>query len=292
MSIILIVLLILIFLHIKYNKKTNDDYHILQIDSPSKTVLEETLNKKQPTVILNVGSQWKELMALTPEYIKRNCADYSIYLQTSIKEQQRTKIIKTTLGEYIEWIANNNNNTNHENRYISNNKSFLRDYGLVDKLDNYINPPLLVLKEHSFSMGPAGTKVGLHYDKTYRNILYQIYGKTKIILFSPANTKYLYKSGRYDGSSVVSKIDFWNQDLDAFPLFNKAQFIEIILYPGQLLYIPSYWWYATENIDTCITISIKTENIFSSIEKVPEVIKSLYHLNGLYKKNNCTCHSV
>ena len=59
-----------------------------------------------------------------------------------------------------------------------------------------------------------------------------------------------------------------------------------------MLYIPAYWWYAIENITSAITISVKFENIFSSIEKIPKLIKSLYHLNGKYKNNNCTCHNT
>ena len=99
------------------------------------------------------------------------------------------------------------------------------------------------------------------------------------------------ESNRYDSSAILSKVNFWKPNLIKYPLFKKAQFIEIILHPGKMFYIPAYWWYAIENITTSIMISIKTENIFSSIDKIPTLIKSLYHLNGKYKKNNCTCHN-
>ena len=44
-----------------------------------------------------------------------------------------------------------------------------------------------------------------------------------------------------------------------------------------MLYIPPYWWFAIENIDNNIGIWIKSENIFSSIDKIPELLKG-YHI--------------
>ena len=295
----LLLIIIIIIIHIRYNKKTNNTYTILQLENPQKSIIEETLNNKLPTVITNVGNEWKEFMSLTPNYIKKFCSTYPIKIHTTIKEQQKTKIVNTNMGSYIEWLLSVENILEHDdsiryNRYISNNKSFLTDYGLDKKLDKYINnyyPPLSLIKNYLFSMGPEGSKIGLQYEKNYRNILYQVYGTIKIILFSPTYTPNLYKSNRYDSSAILSKVNFWKPNLIKYPLFKKAQFIEIIVHPGNMVYIPAYWWYAIENITTSIMISIKTENIFSSIEKIPTLIKSLYHLNGKYKKNNCTCHN-
>ena len=291
----LLIIIIIIVIHIRHNKITNDNYTILQLDNAPKNIIEDTFNKKLPTVITNVGSEWTEFMSLTPEYIKKSCSSYPIKIHTTIKEQQKTKIVNTTMGSYIEWLlSSNKENSKRLNQYISNNNKFLIDYGLDKKLDNYINsyyPPLSLIKNYLFSMGPKGSKVGLQYENNFRNIIYQVYGTIKIILFNPSYTKYLYKSNRYDSTATLSKVNFWKPDLEKYPLFKKAQFIEVILRQGQMLYIPAYWWYAVENVTTAITISIKFENVFSSIQKIPRIIKSLYHLNGKYKKNNCTCHN-
>ena len=132
-------------------------------------------------------------------------------------------------------------------------------------------------------MGCKGAKMHLHYDKILRHLIYQIHGRIKVILISPSYTKYLYKSNHFKNGSVLSKVNFWNPDLKRYPLFNKAQYIEILLYPGQILYIPSYWWYAIENLDNSISISIKSENIFSTVEKIPDLLKGFLILNSRAK---------
>ena len=83
------------------------------------------------------------------------------------------------------------------------------------------------------------TKNKLIKETSSRHLIFQLKGTQKIILFNPAQSQYLYPNKN------ESKIDYWNQNLKKFPLINKAQFIEIILREGQLMYIPKKWWYTT-----------------------------------------------
>tara|TARA_Y100001970_G_C14240633_1_gene864705 strand:- start:3003 stop:3941 length:939 start_codon:yes stop_codon:yes gene_type:complete len=299
-------IILLIVLHCKYNKYTNNQYSILQIDGStiSKNKLEEYFRQKLPLVITSIGKQWSELMRLTPTYIYKYCTNYRVKIHTSIKEQQATRIKTVTMREFIIFHVNGQTQKNiQQNKqqqkqsqfgYISNDSSFLKDYGLVQLLERYASdllPPLTLIKSYLFSMGPKETKIGLQYETNMRNIIYLIYGKIKIILFSPKYSKYLYKSNRYDNEAVLSAVHFWNPNTGKYPLFKKAQYIEIILYPGQLFYIPAYWWYAIEFQDTSVFITMKANNVFSSIERIPNIVSSLYHLGGKYKTNNCTCHN-
>ena len=91
-------------------------------------------------------------------------------------------------------------------------------------------PAMSLLKNYGISIGPKGTKISLRYDKDYRNILYQVYGKSRIIFFSPSYTKNMYKSDVYVNNTILSNVDFWNQDLNRFPLFKSEPFS----FPGVL----------------------------------------------------------
>lgn len=286
---IILIIIIIVYTHIKYNRTTNNKYSILQISDPTKMTLEDTLKQKSPTIITNVGNKWKDIMCLTPQYIKKYCYDYSINVKNSLDGNGCSNIrnINMKLGQYIDWLLGLEDGYKSSHiQYIENNRSFLNDYGIDKKLNQYTNlchPLLSVLSNYSFSMGCKGTKIHLHYDKILRHLIYQIHGRIKVILISPRYTKYLYKSNHFKNGSVLSKVNFWNPDLKRYPLFNKAQYIEILLYPGQILYIPSYWWYAIENLDNSISISIKSENIFSTVEKIPDLLKGFLILNSRNK---------
>lgn len=43
------------------------------------------------------------------------------------------------------------------------------------------------------------------------------------------------------------KVDFDNPDLNSFPRFNEIRGMEVALEPGEVLYIPSFWWHYIES---------------------------------------------
>lgn len=53
-----------------------------------------------------------------------------------------------------------------------------------------------------------------------------------------------------------SQVDLSCPDASRFPRFDDAQGFEVILQPGELLYIPQYWWHHIENLtDECVSIN-------------------------------------
>lgn len=65
------------------------------------------------------------------------------------------------------------------------------------------------------------------------NILIQINGKKKVILFPPSEVDYLYMKG--DKSQVL---DVENPDYSKYPLFSHAKRYECILETGDSIFIP------------------------------------------------------
>ena len=110
-------------------------------------------------------------------------------------------------------------------------------------------------------------------------------------LFSPEQSQYMYPSDKYDNGGITSSVDFWDIDQKKFPDFNKAQYMEIILHPGQMLFIPKFWWHACENMTSCVSIGIRSYVPSDLITGIPNICCFIGHKLGIYKKNNCTCHS-
>jgi tRNA wybutosine-synthesizing protein 5 len=124
--------------------------------------------------------------------------------------------------------------------------------------DNYpelmedINEPVWIAKSDfrratNLWFGGKGCISPLHFD-TSHNFLAQIYGIKHIVLYSPADRRFLYPS-----ENNVSLIDMDRPD--DFPLFEHARPYPIRLEPGDVLYLPFYWWHVVESLDMSISVN-------------------------------------
>ncbi|MEQ9441443.1 MAG: cupin-like domain-containing protein [Cyclobacteriaceae bacterium] len=100
-------------------------------------------------------------------------------------------------------------------------------------------------------IGGGGCVSPLHFD-TSHNFLVQIVGTKKITLFSPSDSKYLYRGSR-PGFFHVSEIDM--SQLDQYPLYKYANAYPLTLRAGDILYIPLYWWHLVESIDMSVSVN-------------------------------------
>ncbi|KAG8348646.1 Leucine carboxyl methyltransferase Cupin like domain [Trypanosoma vivax] len=93
-----------------------------------------------------------------------------------------------------------------------------------------------------------------HYD-TLDNVLCQVVGRKRVVLFPPSEYQNLYVSG---SSSAVLNIDA--PDLEQFPRFLEASYhaMEVILGPGDMLFIPSLWFHHVTTLDGehCISLNV------------------------------------
>jgi hypothetical protein len=112
--------------------------------------------------------------------------------------------------------------------------------------------------------GPGGTVTPLHHDTS--NILFaQVYGRKKFTLISPNQTPLVYNE-----IGVFSEVDCGQPNLDKFPAFQNVRKLDLLLKPGQVLFIPVGWWHYVRALD--ISISVSFTNF-----KAPNI----YHWNGL-----------
>lgn len=104
--------------------------------------------------------------------------------------------------------------------------------------------------------GAQGCKTPLHHDLS-ENLLSQIKGRKRVILFPPREEKHLYPAIGYK-LPHCSQVDVFSPDIVKYPLFTKASVHrqEFVLEPGNILYIPSNWWHALESLDISMSVNI------------------------------------
>ncbi|MEW5311932.1 MAG: hypothetical protein WDW38_003606 [Sanguina aurantia] len=103
-------------------------------------------------------------------------------------------------------------------------------------------------------LGPPGTVTPLHHDP-HHNLLAQVVGHKYIRLYAPSCSAQLhpYGSGLTTNSSQI--------DLDApvsgqlYPGFADLCHLDVMLSPGQMLYIPPGWWHYVKACSISFSVS-------------------------------------
>ena len=86
----------------------------------------------------------------------------------------------------------------------------------------------------------------------------------RIYLFPPNSRENLY----FDKNTESFDINFWEQNTDKYPLVKEAKYIEILLYPGQAIFIPNGWIFCYEMEENGMSVSFYSESIFSNMFKI------------------------
>jgi hypothetical protein len=92
-----------------------------------------------------------------------------------------------------------------------------------------------------FWIGPAGTMTPLHCDYD-DNIFAQIWGAKRIFLAPPHHDAFLYPT---EANALLfgSPVDPAKPDYERYPLSRQANLVEVIVRPGDMLYVPAGWYH-------------------------------------------------
>lgn len=132
----------------------------------------------------------------------------------------------------------------------------------LNKHFKYYLHPLTIKYNFELYQNKQETNTPLFKQTHYRYVVGQLHGIKKILLFSPNQEKYLYPDNQK--KEIQSKLDFWHiSSREEYPLINKSKYIEIIIKPNQMLYIPHKWWYTVHNITDSVSVSCHSETLFS-----------------------------
>jgi hypothetical protein len=98
-----------------------------------------------------------------------------------------------------------------------------------------------------FWVGPAGTVTPLHCDYD-DNIFAQVWGRKRIVLAPPHHDEFLYVK---PANPVLfgSPFDPEHPDFERYPLARRAHCIEVVVRPGEMLYVPAGWYHQVRALD-------------------------------------------
>ncbi|MGZ8293404.1 MAG: cupin-like domain-containing protein [Telluria sp.] len=188
-----------------------------------------------PFVMSGIVNRWP-LSNLTPQTLRDRFSHLPVrarvgdYINTAFAPDRAMQDM--SMLEYLELVAAG---THELPPYLGNLE--LRELNSLCHWPTYFDkmgPP-------RFWLGPARTVTPLHCDYD-DNIFAQIWGTKRIFLSPPHHDEFLYPN---EANAILfgSPFDPEAPDFDKFPLARQATMIEVIMNPGELLYVPAGWYH-------------------------------------------------
>ena len=271
-----------IYIHVYYHFKTNNDLEILEINNISKERLEEICDLRQPLTMKIDNDIFKEF------YIKNlldNYSGFDIKIRNIKNLDDSSELfLPLTLTDANKLMIEDN-----EGQYISeNNSDFLLETSMSKNIsvnDGFFRPYMLSNIYYDYIFGSKNSFTPLRYNLNYRNYYLVLEGKIKIKMTPPKNGKYLYCNKDYDNFEFRSPLNVWNIQEEYKTEYNKIKFLEVDLLPGNIIYIPAYWWYSIKIEDSNTSLlSFKYRTYMNNIAILPNIILKIMQKQNIKHK--------
>lgn len=196
--------------------------------------------KGLPFLITGLVGRWP-LSSLTPQTLRERFSDLQVrarvgdYINTAFAPDRAMQDM--SMLEYLDLVATG---TQDLPPYLGNLE--IRELNSMCHWPAYfkkMGPP-------RFWLGPAGTVTPLHCDYD-DNIFAQIWGTKRIFLAPPHHDEFLYPN---EANAILfgSPFDPEAPDYEKFPLARQACLVEVIVNPGDLLYVPAGWYHQVRSL--------------------------------------------
>ncbi len=233
--------------------------------------LRDYYTPQRPVVFEDLTANWPAFQKWDFDYFKKKAGDIVVPLYDGKPAKGRQKshgpAKKMKFGEYIELLkAGPTDLRMFFFNLLQNCPDLINDFEYPDLGIKFFKKlPVLFV-------GGEGGKVVMHYDMDLaNNFHFNFAGEKRVIIYSPDQTKYLYKVPY----SIVSMeiIDMDNPDLEKYPALAQAKGYEVTLKHGECLFIPSKWWHFIKYESPCLSLTLRS--LPRSPKKILEVLNNL-----------------
>lgn len=227
----------------------------------------EVIPKREPALLrgLEIGRAREKW---TPEYLAENGSERTVKIHvcpTGKMDFIHKNFTYKTLP-FNQFVKRASEDIHEEYFVCPEEKYYLRSLGDDPRKDisdvnvqfpslaQDISIPKLYPEDRFFSsvfrISSAQGQLWTHYD-IMDNILIQVTGRKRVVLYSPQDATKLYLNG--DKSEVL---DIDNPDLSTYPKFAEATPFECFMEPGDVLFIPAMWFHNVISLQFGVAVNV------------------------------------
>jgi hypothetical protein len=211
----------------------------------------------RPLVLTDVAQQWPAMKRWSPQDLKTRFGHLDVEIQAERSADPNYEVNKLNhrrkvrLADFVDRVLAGGPSNDY---YLTANNEILRKPEFAPLLNDIGTLPNFCKAEDlprsaSFWFGPAGTVTPLHHD-TLMLCHTQIVGRKRWRFISPLDIPKL-----YNHFEVYSPIDLDHPDLARFPLFRDVTVLEVIVEPGETVFLPLGWWHQVSSLDVSLSFS-------------------------------------
>lgn len=210
-----------------------------------------------PVVLTDLVTQWPAFGRWTPAYLKERFGHVEVMAALG-RDHDPDYDLHTAalsrpiaLGDFVDRVlaAGESNDLYLVANHRNSDRAALRP--LFDEVTfppGFVDPARLA-GSTALWFGPGGTVTPLHHDTS--NILFgNLYGEKRFLLVDPWETALLQST-----RGVYSLVDPEAPDLARFPGFARATVREVVLAPGEMLFLPVGWWHHVRALSVSINLA-------------------------------------
>ncbi len=238
---------------------------IARLNDPSYREFEPLLLSNTPAVITGAMGSWRAMSEWTLPYLREKVGsvktpirDYRVNFEGGAPKPRRlwtpARAVLLSVAEYLDALERGES----AGRYLAQVDI---PHMLGPIADDIERPKFVNRRALSPVMwiGPGGHKEPLHFDHS-DGVLAQVVGRKRVVLFPSSSYDAMYpfplKLRHPYLPSNFSQLDIDAPDKARFPKFKPEDRVEVILEPGEMLYLPTGWWHEVSCIDpVCVSVT-------------------------------------
>jgi hypothetical protein len=250
--------------------------------------------KGEPIVFKSLLGDWKSVQYWSPTYLSTKWQQMKVH----VTNQSTTRMFSNVqpFGRVLNWT------TGYDEKIVAGTDFFAEKtetttssttskipwmylFAPVKQIPKSLHSDFNRLVQLGTDIDSAGFWSGaptlsspLHYDAAH-NVYCQIFGYKRFILFPHNVSSMLYVHSRLHPSTRSSFVNLRNVDQNRFPLFenavktNSLHPMEVVLGPGDALYIPPYYWHRASVVGKKMSMSMAIYSTSTMMKKYP-ILKS------------------
>ncbi len=220
-----------------------------------KDFVENYYKPQKPVLIEGLTDNWKAYQKWNLDYIQQQVGEQIVPLYnnepTKGKQNSAEPATEMKMADYISLIKTKPTDLRI---FFYDLKvklpSLLEDFEYPDiGLKFFKRLPVLFF-------GGEGSKVLPHYDMDLADLVhFHFHGTKQVTLFSPKQTKYLYKIPF--AVHNLETVDLDNPDYNKFPALQYLEGLEATMKHGDALYMPSGYWHYIKYLDGGFSMTLR-----------------------------------
>ncbi|WP_353931422.1 cupin-like domain-containing protein [Okeanomitos corallinicola TIOX110] len=228
---------------------------IARIHKPTLSEFKQaTQSYSKPVIITGKIEEWKAFDSWSIDYLNQALENKEVKISVSKNKtftftEENDYIlpsIQMKFNDFTDWILNGDRTETFYYLYQTPIETSFPELLPDIATPEYIKKNVFVLA--NLWMGTGGNTSPLHWDSV-QNLLCQVRGRKKLLLFEPKQTSCLYSFPVNSKIPHMSQVKINNPDFNKFPKFKNARYTECTLEPGEMLFIPPFWWHQVHSLD-------------------------------------------